>query len=63
MDTPNIRTMTISTEMAKDVRDTSMLKPGAHRTSAENSKNVTKQYETSSVPHGPGEDGAHNAGV
>lgn len=63
MDVKNLRTMVVSADQATDVRDTSMLKPGARRTASQSATNVIKQYETGSVPHGPGHDGAQNAGV
>lgn len=46
----NLRDWNVTDSMAKDVTETQQLKPDAHKTSAESSKNVTQQYETASVP-------------
>ena len=59
----NIRTMQVGHEKGVDVKNTSQLKPGAHKTSAEKEKNVTTQYTTRGIDHGPGHDGARNANV
>lgn len=63
MDKSNLRTMTVTEATGTDVKNTQMLKPGAHKTAAEKETNQTKQYTTSGINHGPGHDGARNANV
>lgn len=49
----NLRDMTVTTSSGKPVSQTKQLSNGAKPTKAWTSKNVTKEYTTGGMSHGP----------
>lgn len=52
MEPKNLRTMEVTTESGKDVKDTQQLKGQAHTTKAFRETNSTKQYTTGALKKG-----------